>query len=138
MFSEETLYSVALRHCPLIGDIIFRKLVNEVGSAKEVWELSKSGLKNIYGIGKKISQEIGNDEHLKFAEKELKFCEKHNIKIILRHLGNLPKLLNECDDAPAILYQKGNLDPSLKPISIVEMCIRDRSTNSLLQKRTSF
>ena len=69
MFSEETLYSVALRHCPLIGDIIFRKLVNEVGSAKEVWELSKSGLKNIYGIGKKISQEIGNDEHLKFAEK---------------------------------------------------------------------
>ena len=119
MFPEETLYSVALRHCPLIGDIIFRKLVGEVGSAKEVWELSKSGLKNIYGIGKKISLEIGNPEHLKFAEKELKFCEKHHIKINLRHLGDLPKLLNECDDAPAILYQKGTLDTTLKPISIV-------------------
>ena len=111
MFSEETLYSVALRHCPLIGDIIFRKLIGEAGSAKEVWNLSKSGLKNIFGIGKKISLEIGNADHLHFAEKELKFCEKNNIKINLRHQKDLPTLLNECEDAPAILYQKGNYNP---------------------------
>ncbi|MCQ4035771.1 DNA-processing protein DprA [Kaistella montana] len=119
MFSEETLYSIALRHCPLIGDSIFRKLVNEAGSAKEVWELTKTGLNNIYGIGQKISREIGNPEHLKFAENELKFCENNQIKINLRHLGDLPQLLNECDDAPAILYQKGNFNSSLKPISLV-------------------
>lgn len=119
MFSEETLYSIALRHCPLIGDIIFRKLIGEVGSAKEVWDLSKSGLKNIFGIGKKISLEIGNPAHLKFAEEELKFCEKNNIKINLRHLNELPVLLNECEDAPAILYQKGIYNPSQKPVSVV-------------------
>lgn len=119
MFSEETLYSIALRHCPLIGDLIFRKLVNEAGSAKDVWQLTKTGLENIYGIGQKISKEIGNPEHLKFAEKELKFCENNQIEINLRHLGDLPKLLDECDDAPAILYQKGNFDPSLRPISLV-------------------
>lgn len=119
MFSEETLYSVALRHCPLIGDMVFRKLVSEVGSAKEVWELSKSGLKNIYGIGRKISLEIGNEDHLKFAENELRFCEKNNIQINLRHLGNLPHQLNECEDAPAILYQKGNYNTALKPVSMV-------------------
>lgn len=119
MFSEETLYSVALRHCPLIGDMVFRKLVGEVGSAKEVWELSKSGLKNIYGIGRKISLEIGNEDHLKFAEQELNFCEKNNIQINLRHLGNLPHQLNECEDAPAILYQKGNYNTALKPVSMV-------------------
>lgn len=119
MFSEETLYSVALRHCPLIGDLIFRKLVGEAGSAKEAWELTKSGLKNIYGIGRKISLEIGNPEHLKFAENELRFCENNNIKINLRHLGDLPQLLNECEDAPAILYQKGNFDTSLKTLSLV-------------------
>ena len=119
MFSEETLYSVALRHCPLIGDMIFRKLVSEIGSAKEVWEISKSGLKNIYGIGRKISLEIGNPNHLKFAEEELAFCEKNNIKINLRHLGDLPYHLNECEDAPAILYQKGSYDPARQPLSIV-------------------
>lgn len=119
MRSEEVLYALALRHCPLIGDIIFRKLVAEVGSAKEVWELSKSGLHDIFGIGKKIASEIGNPVHLQFAENELTFCEKHNITINLRHLGELPSLLNECEDAPAILYQKGNYNTSLKPISIV-------------------
>ncbi len=119
MRSEENLYSIALRHCPLIGDVIFRKLVGEVGSPKEVWELSKSGLQNIFGIGRKIAVEIGNAEHLKFAEKEIAFCEKNGIKINLRHLGDLPTLLNECEDAPAILYQKGNFDPSRKTVSIV-------------------
>lgn len=119
MFSEETLYSIALRRCPLIGDIVFRKLVREAGSAKEVWELSKTGLKNIHGIGQRISHEIGQDDHLKFAEKELAFCEKNQIKILLRHHNELPTLLAECDDAPAILYQKGDFNPQLTPISIV-------------------
>lgn len=119
MRSEETLYAIALRHCPLIGDVIFRKLVGEVGSAKEVYKLSKSGLQDIFGIGKRISVEIGNPEHLKFAEKEIAFCEKNNIKINLRHLGDLPALLNECEDAPAVLYQKGNFDASKKSVSIV-------------------
>ena len=119
MRSEETLYAIALRHCPLIGDVIFRKLVAEVGSAKEVWELSKSGLQNIFGIGKKIAVEIGKSDHLKFAEKEIAFCEKNAIHINLRHLGELPTLLNECEDAPAILYQKGNFDPGKKAVSMV-------------------
>lgn len=119
MFSEETLYSVALRHCPLIGDTIFRRLVAEAGSAKEVWELSKSGLKNIYRVGKRISHEIGKDEHLAFAETELKFCQKNNITILLRHQGDLPPQLNECDDAPAVLYQKGDYNSALQMVSIV-------------------
>ncbi len=119
MYSEEALYSIALRRCPLIGDVIFRKLVQKAGSAEEVWKLSKSGLTNIQGIGKRISQEIGNDDHLRFAEKELKFCEKNNIKILLRNQNELPPLLRECDDAPSILYLKGNLDSSISPLSIV-------------------
>ncbi len=119
MNSEEILYAIALRHCPLIGDVIFRKLVAEAGSAKEVWNLSKSGLKNIEGIGQKISKEIGNPEHLKFAEKELAFCEKNKITINLRHLKQLPPQLNNCDDAPAILYQKGEYTENHSNISIV-------------------
>ena len=119
MFSEEHLYSIALRRTNLIGDINFQKLVEAVGSAKEVWDISKSGLREITGIGSKISKEIGNSENLKFAENELKFCEKNNIKICLRHQSHFPKLLNECEDAPAILYKKGNFDEEKKKVSIV-------------------
>lgn len=56
---------------------------------------------------------------MKFAEKEIQFCEKNNIRILLRYFNELPHLLNECDDSPAILYQKGNFDDSLQKISIV-------------------
>lgn len=118
MFSEEHLYSIALRASNLVGDIVFKKLIEAEGSAENVWKLPKPKLQNIFGIGKKISREIGDDECLKFAEKELAFCEKNNIKIHLRHLGELPVLLNSCEDAPAILYRKGEL-MNRESISIV-------------------
>lgn len=119
MYSEEHLYSIALRECNFIGDINFFKLVRTFGSAKTVWELSKKELSKTDGIGMKIVSDIGNPEHLKFAEKELLFCEKDAIKINLRHQNDLPFLLKECDDAPAILYEKGNLKKNLKTVSIV-------------------
>lgn len=119
MFTEEHLYSIALRRTQFIGDINFQKLIEAAGSAKEVWELSASGLRKIAGIGAKISRDIGNPDHLHFAENELKFCEKNNIRIRLRHLEELPVLLNECEDAPAILYQKGNYEEEKKKVSVV-------------------
>jgi len=119
MYSEEHLYSIALRECNLIGDINFLKLINTFKSAKEAWHYAKKDVGRLDGIGRKTVSDIGNPDHLKFAEKELKFCENNHIRINLRHQGNLPGLLKECDDAPAILYQKGNFDHSLTAVSIV-------------------
>lgn len=118
MISEEHLYAIALRECNLIGDINFFKLVKTFGSAKEAWEKAKKEYNKTEGIGRKIVSDIGNPEYLRFAEKELEFCERNNIQIKLRHHDELPDLLNECDDAPAILYQKGFTDFT-KTISIV-------------------
>jgi len=119
MYTEETFYSIALRHCPLIGDFYFKKIVSITGSAKEAWILSKNELKKQYGIGSKISEEIGKDSHLFFAENELKLCKENNINIHLSHVGESVGLLSQCDDAPAILYTKGNLDYKKNNISIV-------------------
>jgi predicted Rossmann fold nucleotide-binding protein DprA/Smf involved in DNA uptake len=79
----------------------FRKCQKPGKNQKEYKKLDGFGLKR-FRYWKSCSFEI--------CRKELKFCEKNNIKINLRHLHDLPKLLNECDDAPAILYQKGNID----------------------------
>lgn len=119
MFTDEHLYSIALRKCSNIGDINFYKLVNAVGSAREVWSFPKRELAKILGIGNRTLHEIGSGEALQFAEKELKFCESHGIHIRLRHRAELPALLNECEDAPAILYQKGDLQPYRKSFSMV-------------------
>ena len=119
MYTEEHLYSIALRECANIGDLNFQKLVAAFGSAKNVWESSTKEFSKISGVGKKIVSEIGSATHLQFAEKELAFCEKNKVKIRLKHLKEIPFLLAQCDDAPAILYQKGEYDEGLKKISIV-------------------
>ena len=119
MYTEEQLYSIALRECNFIGDINFLKLVRRFGTAENVWKYSKKELSKTDGIGLKTVSEIGSSQHLKFAEKEISFCEKNSVKINLRHQKELPFLLHECDDAPAILYQKGDFDISLKTLSLV-------------------
>lgn len=119
MYTEEQLYSIALRECNFIGDINFLKLVRRFGTAENVWKFSKKELSKTDGIGLKTVSDIGNAEHLKFAEKEISFCEKNSVKINLRHQNELPFLLKECDDAPAILYQKGNFDTKINTVSLV-------------------
>lgn len=119
MFSEDHLYSIALRKSALIGDFNFKKLVNAEGSAENVWKMPAKQLLRTFGIGQKTIRDIGNPAHLHFAEKELEFCTRNNIKIHLAQQGRLPHLLNECDDAPAILYQKGEYATARTPVSIV-------------------
>ena len=119
MYNEEQLYSIALRECKHIGDINFSKLIRHFGSAKNTWEFAKSEFKNKEGIGRAIISEIGNTDKLKVAEYEIQFCEKHHIAILLKHQDKFPNLLKQCDDAPAILYYKGYINPTENFISIV-------------------
>ncbi|SDE52279.1 DNA-processing protein DprA [Riemerella columbipharyngis] len=116
---EEVLYSIALRKTPNVGNILFKTMVDAVGSAKEVWNMSKKDLIGLFRIGNSTVRHIGNASCLSFAEKEIAFCEQHQIKIRLRHRGELPFLLDECYDAPAILYQRGEYDSGCENISIV-------------------
>lgn len=118
MFSEEYLYSIALAKCKNIGNINFKKLVELLGSAENVWKEGKMVFSSLKGKAKN-NTDIGNEEYLRLAENEIENCQKENIKILLSHRNELPFLLGECLDAPVILYQKGNFDSLRKPISIV-------------------
>lgn len=117
--NEETLYSIALKSTPFVGDINFMRLVEAAGSAKEAWHLSKHLKKEIRGIGTKISSAIGDESYLKIAEEEIEICLKNNIQILLRQNNELPHLLSQAEDAPAVLYVKGNVQSNKENLSIV-------------------
>jgi len=119
MNSEEHLYILALKQCKNIGNINLKKLISHFGSAKTVWQSSPKSLISISGIGKSSIQNIGSKEFLNSAEKELKFCEKHSISVITQDDDHYPKHLLNCDDAPVLLFYKGNLNSNLNPVSIV-------------------
>jgi DNA processing protein len=53
------------------------------------------------------------------AEKELRFIEKQEINTFLIHQNNYPRRLKLCDDAPSVLYSRGNMDLNAEKIIAV-------------------
>lgn len=64
--------------------------------------------------------EMLTKESLLFAERELVFIQKHNIKTYFYKDSDYPYRLIECVDAPLLLYAKGNVDLNPKhAVSVV-------------------
>ncbi len=120
IMEEEILYTIALNLVPKIGSPTARKLIEHFGSAKNVFLQKKQELLKINGIGAILAQNLVDKQILKIAEDEIKFCEKNNISILHYKDDEFPSLLNECEDAPTILFSRGNSDwKKKKVISII-------------------
>jgi len=116
---EEILYAIALTKAKNIGDISARKLVSTLGSAKAVFEEKAKNIALIDGIGLRQVEEISK-ANLNEAEEEMRFIEDHDINTWYFKDKEYPKRLNQCQDAPILLFHKGNFDLVNKPlISIV-------------------
>lgn len=90
-----------------VGPRIARSLLAHCGSTSEIFSASKKELKAIPGIGEVIANTILSKSFLDEAEKELAFVEKHAIEILWIEDEAYPKRLKQCDDAPLVLYYKG-------------------------------
>lgn len=105
-----TLHQLALTFTKHIGDHLSKVLVSYCGSAEAVFEASPKKLTQIPGIGAKAIEQLKLPDALLRAEQELKFVEQNNIKVLFYTDAAYPKRLKQCDDAPALLYYKGNTD----------------------------
>jgi len=116
----ELLYKIAIGQIPGVGGVLTRRLIAYTGSVEAVFTENKSNLLKIPGIGKVLVDQIINNDALKKAEKELTFIEKHNIQTLFFLDDNYPNRLRQCEDAPLLLFKKGNgtLD-NQKMVSIV-------------------
>jgi len=104
-------YEIALTLIKGIGKIRIRNLISIYGSAEQVFS-RKSINTRISGLGDIIISENDRDEALRRAEAEVKFIEKNNITTYFVLGEEYPYRLRECEDAPTILYRRGeaNLD----------------------------
>lgn len=115
-------YQIALSLLPRIGAINARRLVAYLGSAKAVFEASNKQLNDIPGIGDILKKTIlfERDNALKKAEQEVLFVEKYKLKTFYYLDKNYPRRLAQCEDAPIIMFMKGDTDlNSSRIISIV-------------------
>lgn len=104
------LYEIALSLVPRIGIITAEKLVNQLGSPKQIFKEKEKSLRKIEGIGTVLTRNIASGKALKRAGEELEFIIKNNISVHFFHNHSYPQRLKSCADAPIVLYAKGTPD----------------------------
>lgn len=116
MVKDDILYYLALQSVEGIGPVNARKLIEHCGGARQVLEENQKKLKKIKGIGPYVLKQLKNPGIFKKAEKELCFIEKHKLKALSIEDQAYPAKLKHCQDAPLVLFQKGNFDIRKKRI----------------------
>jgi len=107
---QEKVYQLALFNTPLVGGFAFRQLIAHLGSARDVYAATKKDLIQIPGIGEKIASHLVSSFDLTKAESDLERAYKENVKVTFYTDPDYPKRLKQTNDAPAVLFIKGNCD----------------------------
>ena len=120
MIEKELLYKIALSLIPGIGCITAKTLVAYTGSPEQVFTEREKTLRTIPGIGTILAKNISTANVLSRAEKEIDFITKNKISALFYLDAAYPQRLHSCEDAPIVLYVKGNPDLNTsKVISVV-------------------
>lgn len=118
-FNEKWLYRLALKLIPGIGDKLYKVLIANCGSAREVFRERPVLLARIPGIGPKSIKGFSSASALQRAEEELRFMERNLVRAWFYLDSDYPERLKWCDDGPAILFYKGSLKPNRNPMLAV-------------------
>ncbi len=118
--SEKLLYQIAISLIKGIGPKLARNLIAYVGDVEEVFRQSKKSLLKVPGIGNVSVDLIKSADVLDRAKEELAFIHKHEITPLFYNSEGFPQRLKNCDDAPLMLFLKGeNSLNSSRIISVV-------------------
>lgn len=105
---QEKISFLALHFIPGVGPRLIKQLISYCGSATEVFKRPKGKLQTIPGVGPATAQAIITGNTFNLAEDEFKKAEKHNTQILFYTDKQYPDRLKVIDDAPTMLYFKGN------------------------------
>jgi DNA processing protein len=116
---EQLKYQIALTLLPRIGSVLAKNLVSYCGSVEEIFRRKKYQLEKIPGIGAERTNAILSHAVFRRAEAEVLFIRKHGIKTFFYLDKEYPARLKNCDDAPVLLFLKGDVE--LNPSRIVSI-----------------
>lgn len=118
--NEETLYTLALTRIPGLGLIGAHRLLAAAGSASAIFLHTKELIESMPDFPKRLTHAFDCPDILRLCEAELQFAEKNKIRPLTPADADYPSRLRECDDAPLILFYRGNANlNSLHFISLV-------------------
>lgn len=98
-----------------LGPVSVKNLIAYCGSVEAIFTASKGKLLRTPGIGEHLVRALQQRAGLEQAEKELVFCQKHNIEILSYLDQAYPTPLKYIHDAPLVLFKKGEIDLNAQP-----------------------
>jgi DNA processing protein len=113
---QERLSLLALHFIPGVGPHSIKQLISYCGSATEVFKRPKGKLQLIPGIGPVAAGGIANHKSHDLAERELHKADREDTQILFYIDKQYPERLKTIEDAPTILYFKGNCNLNHKKI----------------------
>jgi DNA processing protein len=117
---QNKLSLLALHFIPGIGNYIIKQLISYCGTAEKVFKTPKGKLQKIPGIGDVTAEAIIKGKPFVLAEKELRKSEKEKVGLIFFTDKIYPSRLKQIQDAPTLLYTKGNINfENPKSVAIV-------------------
>jgi DNA processing protein len=110
MSEEEQIYAIALTQVPGVGTTWGRNLIRAMGSPGQVFRNRHEIPDILPGVSQRIVEALDCPQAITRAEKEYAFLQKNRIQCLTIDDEGYPSRLRECDDAPVVLYFKGNAD----------------------------
>ena len=110
MNKDERLCSIALTLCPGIGHIGAKRLIDAIGSAVDVFGYRKELPERLPGVNSSIITALDCPAAFLRAEREMEFVEKNRLTCLTLRDEAYPSRLRECEDAPIVMFFKGNTD----------------------------
>lgn len=109
---QELIHRIALSMLKGIGPMNARNLVAYCGGVDPIFtdKKLKNTLEKVPGIGPKLIASITDKKVLPAAEKELAYVRKNQLRMLFYLDVEYPRRLKQAEDAPVILYAKGDAD----------------------------
>lgn len=110
MSNDDILYTIALTKLGYISPDVLLRIIQQTGSGKTLYETRDHLEELLPESSKRLKDIIGGNwnDAIAYAKNEMEFCQKNNISILCYGDNDYPQRLNECPDAPVVLYYKGN------------------------------
>ena len=108
LMNEQTKFWVAFSQFPKIGPKRFQELLNFFPNIETAWTGSGSEFIKA-GWSEKMTEEFISKRKQIEPDEEWDKLRKYDIKVLIRHSEQYPKLLAETYTPPFLLYYKGNL-----------------------------
>jgi DNA processing protein len=104
-------YWIALSMLHDIGPVGSKKLLSVFGTPEKIFNAELDGLLSVGGIGINRARNIKEFSSWKDIEKQINVIGKKGIKAVGLDNPLYPEMLREIEDAPIILYTKGDIIP---------------------------